>query len=268
MAGGQPNEIVEGDGGDAGASRLVIADLDVAGDRGGGAAPAVRGVSLSVAAGEVLGVAGVSGNGQRELAEAISGLRRPLGGSIRLDDHELVGLSPREVRQAGLSFVPEERMRDGAIGDFSVSENLMLVDHREPEHAVRGWLRLGVLTRRAEELVERFQIKTPDVDTPTRSLSGGNIQKMIMARELSSEPSVLLAAQPTRGVDVGAAEYIHEQLLAQRDSGTAVMVISEDLDEILALADRIMVMFEGRAVGTLNRADCTVEQLGLMMAGG
>ncbi len=247
--------------------RLVVSGLDVAGDRDG-AAPAVNGVDLEVAAGEILGVAGVSGNGQRELAEAIAGLRRPLNGSISLDGEELVGRGPRKIRESGLSFVPEERMRDGAIGDFSVSENLMLVDHNQPEHSSRGWLKLGALTQRAEEMVKRYQIKTPDVSTPTRSLSGGNIQKMIMARELSSDPAVLLAAQPTRGVDVGAAEYIHERLVAQRDGGTAVIVISEDLDEILALADRIMVMFEGQAVGTLDRADCSVEQLGLMMAGG
>ncbi len=268
LASGQPD-----DGADASSSRtpgeprLVVADLDVAGDRDG-AALAVRGVNLTVAAGEILGVAGVSGNGQRELAEAIAGLRRPLDGSITLDGEELVGSGPRKVRQSGLSFVPEERMRDGAIGDFSVSENLMLVDHTERNHSTRGWLKLGALTKRAEEMVSRYQIKTPDVSTPTRSLSGGNIQKMIMARELSSEPSVLLAAQPTRGVDVGAAEYIHERLIAQRDGGTAVIVISEDLDEVLALADRIMVMFEGQAVGNLHRSECSVEQLGLMMAGG
>lgn len=248
-------------------ARLVVTALDVAGDRDG-VPPAVRGLSLEVAPGEILGVAGVSGNGQRELAEAIAGLRRPLTGSITLDGFELVGASPQRIRRSGLSFVPEERMRDGAIGDFSVSENLMLVDHGEPAHAVRGWLKLGALNKRAVDLVDRYQIKTPDVSTPTSSLSGGNIQKMIMARELSSGPSVLLAAQPTRGVDVGAAEYIHERLLAQRDEGTAVIVISEDLDEVLALADRIMVMFEGRVVGTVHRDRCTVEQLGLMMAGG
>lgn len=158
-------------------------------------------------------------------------------------------------------------MRDGAIGSFSVSENLMLIDHDSTDHASLGFLRLGPLRDRAAELVERFAVKTPSIDTTTRTLSGGNIQKVIMARELSCKPSVLVAAQPTRGVDIGAAEYIHERLVAQRAEGTAIVVVSEDLDEVLALADRVAVMFEGRIVGVVDRADCTVEQLGLMMAG-
>ncbi len=244
--------------------RLSIAGLTVPGDRG---RTAVDAVDLEVAGGEILGIAGVSGNGQRELAEAIAGLRSATSGVVRLDGAEIQQLSPRRRRAAGLAYVPEERMRDGAIGSFSVSENLMLIDHDSDEYAQMGFLRLGPLRQRAQGLVERFAVKTPSIDTTTRTLSGGNIQKVIMAREISSEPSVLVAAQPTRGVDIGAAEYIHERLVAQRAEGTAIVVVSEDLDEVLALADRVAVMFEGRIVGIVDRDECTVEQLGLMMAG-
>jgi len=249
---------------DRGKVRLSLAGLSVVGDRG---RTAVDGVDLDVAGGEILGIAGVSGNGQRELAEAIAGLRPAVSGRILLDGDEIQALSPRKRREAGLAYVPEERMRDGAIGSFTVSENLMLIDHDSTEYARLGFLRLGVLRERAAGLVERFAVKTPSIDTTTRNLSGGNIQKVIMARELSSGPSVLLAAQPTRGVDIGAAEYIHQRLVAQRAEGTAIVVVSEDLDEVLALADRVAVMFEGRVVGVIDREDCTIEQLGLMMAG-
>jgi len=250
---------------DQGDVRLEISGLAVDGDRG---QIAVNEVDVEVRGGEVLGIAGVSGNGQRELAEAIAGLRPSTAGSVKLDGLEIQDLSPSRRRATGLAYVPEERMRDGAIGAFTVSENLMLINHDEPENARLGWLKLGPLRHRAAQLVDRFAIKTPSIDTTTRTLSGGNIQKLIMARELSCEPSVLIAAQPTRGVDIGAAEYIHERLVAQRTEGTAIVVISEDLDEVLALADRVAVMFEGRIVGVIDREDCTVEELGLMMAGG
>jgi len=250
---------------DQGDVRLAVTGLSVDGDRG---QRAVDDVELEVVSGEILGIAGVSGNGQRELAEAIAGLRPARSGTVRLDGVEIQRLSPRRRRQAGLAYVPEERMRDGAIGSFSVSENLMLIDHDSDTNSQFGFLRLGPLRDRASALVERFAVKTPSIDTTTRTLSGGNIQKVIMARELSCEPLVLLAAQPTRGVDIGAAEYIHQQLVAQRAEGTAIVVVSEDLDEVLALADRVAVMFEGRVVGVVDRSECTVEQLGLMMAGG
>ena len=244
--------------------RLAIEGVSVMGDRG---LAAVTGADLEVRGGEIVGIAGVSGNGQRELAEAVAGLRPTTTGRVVLDGVDLARTPPAGRRAAGLAYVPEERMRDGAIGAFTVAENLMLVDHGRSPYAVRGLLRMGAIRSRCTRLIDRFTVKTPSMDTPTESLSGGNIQKVIIARELSSEPGVLLAAQPTRGVDIGAAEYIHTQLVAQRGEGTAVLVVSEDLDEILALADRVAVMFDGRIVAVLDRDECTVERLGLLMAG-
>lgn len=244
--------------------RLEVRDLVVTGDRG---TTAVNGVDLDVAGGEILGIAGVSGNGQRELADAIAGLRAVDAGTVSIDGTDITSQPPIRRREAGLAYVPEERMRDGAVGEFSVSENLMLIDHGHQAYSRGGFLKLGAIRRRAEELVERYAVKTPSIDTTVRSLSGGNIQKLIMAREITAEPGVLVVAQPTRGVDIGAAEYIHARLVEQREAGTAIVVISEDLDEVLGLADRIAVMFEGAVVAVIDRADCTVEQLGLLMAG-
>ncbi len=247
-----------------GVPRLELKELSVMGDRD---ALSVHAVNLSVAGGEIVGIAGVSGNGQRELCEAVAGLRPVTVGSVLLDGQDTTGASPRRCRTAGLAFVPEERMLHGAVAQFSVSENLMLLNHDSQEFSRLGFLKLPALRERAGRLVEHYDVKTPSIDTATSALSGGNIQKLIMARELSAEPAVLIAAQPTRGVDIGAAEYIHERLIAQRERGTAVLVVSEDLDEVLALADRVAVMFEGWIVAVIDRSECTVEDLGLLMAG-
>ena len=243
---------------------LEVSDLSVQSDRGD---DAIAGMSFSVHAGEILGIAGVSGNGQSELAQAIAGLRPAQRGSVRIDGADVTGQHPRRVRDAGLSYVPEERMRDGVIAGFSVAENLVLLNQGSAEFCRRGFLRLGAIREHCRELVARFAVKTPGLDVPTSNLSGGNIQKLILARELSAEPKVILAAQPTRGVDVGAGEYIHSQLAAQKASGCATLLISEDLDEVLGLSDRIGVMYEGRLMGVLDREDATVERLGLWMAG-
>jgi len=248
-----------------GEPRLVIKNLTVASDRG---TVAVDHLDLEVRAGEIVGIAGVSGNGQRELAEVIAGLREAEPGSmVEINGVDVVGAGARNARDAGLAYVPEERMRDGAIGEFTVSENLVLVDHGSAVFSRAGLLRFGVIQKHCQDLVDKFQVKTPGLDTAVSTLSGGNIQKLILARELASNPTVLLAAQPTRGVDIGAAEYIHQQLVAQTDRGTAALVISEDLDELLAISDLIAVMFEGRIMGIVAGEDATREALGLMMAG-
>ncbi len=245
--------------------RLSIKGLTVVGDRG---TNAVEDLNLDVRGGRILGIAGVSGNGQRELAEAVAGLRPSASGSVTIDGKDITGVGPSTARSSGLAFIPEERMRDGAIGSFTVSENLMLLAHAEPRFSRRGVLHSTAIRNHSQMLVDEYAVKTPDLTTTTSALSGGNIQKLILARELEGEPAVLLAAQPTRGVDIGAAEYIHERLVAQRGRGTAIMVISEDLDEVLALSDEVAVMFEGRVVAVIPRADCTVAELGLLMAGG
>ena len=243
---------------------LEVSDLWVHGDRGD---DAVAGMSFGVRAGEILGLAGVSGNGQSELAQAIAGLRPAQQGTVRIAGTDITGRHPRRVRDAGMSYVPEERMRDGVIGMFSVAENLVLLNQGSAEFCRRGFLRLGAIREHCADLVTRFDVKTPGLDVPTSNLSGGNIQKLILARELSAGPKVIVAAQPTRGVDVGAGEYIHSQLVAQKAAGCATLLISEDLDEVLALSDRIGVMYEGRLMGVLDRAEATVERLGLWMAG-
>ncbi len=248
-----------------GEPRLRIRNLSVKGDRG---TMAVDDVTIDVHGGEILGVAGVSGNGQRELAEAVAGLRTPRPNShISIDGVDVERENTKRRRRRGLAYVPEERMKDGAIGEFSVSENLMLVNHGSDEFCRSGLLDFGAIKEHCTELVRRYAVKTPSIDTPTSSLSGGNIQKVIMARELTAGPSVLVCSQPTRGVDIGSAEYIHSQLIAQRTLGTATLLISEDLDEVLGLSDRIAVMFDGKIVAIVDSADATRDGIGLLMAG-
>jgi simple sugar transport system ATP-binding protein len=244
--------------------RLAVRDLVVRGDRGN---ESVREVSLDVRAGEIVGIAGVSGNGQRELGEAIACLRPHSRGSVKVDGVELAGKKASMARRAGLGYVPEERMRDGVIGDFSVAENLMLVDSDKPAFARLGFLRRRAIRARARELVATFDVRTPGIDTPTRNLSGGNIQKLILARELSGRPKALLVAQPTRGIDVVAARYIHERVREEARRGTAVLVISEDLDEVISVSHRVLVMYEGAFIGEVDPRTTSREAIGLMMAG-
>lgn len=247
-----------------GECRLRVENLHAQSDR---ETPALRGVNMDVHAGEILGLAGVSGNGQRELAQVICGLRGATQGKVTLGGEDMTGAAPAALIDKGLSYIPEERMRDGMVRDFTVAENLILRDHVRRPYSKRGFFDFKAIQQRSSELVELFNVKTPSLDTPGKNLSGGNIQKLILARELSRKPGVVIAAQPTRGLDIGAIEYVHETLLAQREQGTAILLISEDLDEILGLSDRIAVIFEGRIMGEVSGEEATAEQLGLMMAG-
>lgn len=247
-----------------GEPQLTIRDLWVQGDKG---LPAVRGVNLEVRSGEVLGIAGVSGNGQRELAEAIAGLRKPTQGQVCMASTDVTGWSPASLIANGLAYISEARFRDGVVKELSVEENLMLEEHHKPPYARGIFLNFPRIAEHTKRLIDEFEIKTPSRQTPTRNLSGGNIQKLILARELSRKPSVLVASQPTRGVDIGSTEYIHRRLIEQRGLGTATLVISEDLDEVRNLSDRIAVMYEGKVMGVVDNEKATIEELGLMMAG-
>jgi simple sugar transport system ATP-binding protein len=244
--------------------RLALKDLCAQNDR---EMPALRGVNLELYSGEILGLAGVSGNGQRELAEVITGLRTITQGQVFLEGKDVTGQSPGALTEQRLAYIPEERMKDGIVQEFSVAENTVLRDHDKKPFSRSGFLILRVIADYADKLIRNFKIKTPSRETPAKNLSGGNIQKVVLARELSREPRVLIAAQPTRGVDIGATEYVHARLLEQRQQGAAILLISEDLDEILVLSDRIAVIYEGQIMGVVARDDATLEQLGLLMAG-
>jgi simple sugar transport system ATP-binding protein len=248
----------------AGPARLKIDNVSAMGDRG---TEALRSVNLEIHAGEIVGLAGVSGNGQRELAQCLGGLRKPSAGSVTVDGKDITTCTVQQRLAAGLAYIPEERMRDGAIREFSVQENLFLQEHNAPQFKRGIFLNFRKMAAHAKELVGQYAVKTPKLETPIKNLSGGNIQKLIMARELSRKPGVLVASQPTRGVDIGATEYIHHRLLEQRAAGIAILLISEDLDEVRSLSDRIAVMYEGRIMGVVDRNEATVERLGLMMAG-
>ncbi len=244
--------------------RLALERVSCESDRG---TAGLREVSLEVRGGEILGIAGVSGNGQRELAEVITGLREVTAGKIFLEEEEITHLSPGERTDRGLSYIPEERMRDGIIQDFTVAENLILREHHKPPFSHRGFLDQRFIAQHCAQLIRAFRIKTPSQKTLAKNLSGGNIQKIVLARELARHPRVIIAAQPTRGLDIGATEYVREQLLEQRRQGVAVMLISEDLDEILALSDRIAVLYEGQIMDILPNENVSIERLGLLMAG-
>ncbi len=245
--------------------RLVLNNVSALSNRG---TVGLDDVSLSIRGGEIVGIAGVSGNGQQELAQCIAGLRSVTSGTVFFAGQNMTNKSPSRVNAMGLSYIPEERMIDGVIKEFSVAENLVLQDHDHTKFTWGGiFMNFRKIKEACQEAIKAYEIKTPGTDTLIKNLSGGNIQKLVLARELSREPSVLIAAQPTRGVDIGASEYIHQRLLDERDNGTAIMLISEDLDEIRALSDRILVMFEGRIVGEVINDNVDIEHLGMLMTG-
>ena len=246
-----------------GAETLVIKDLTVLDDR---QHQMVDGVTFSVHDGEVLAIAGVQGNGQTELAEAILGLRKIHSGSIEVAGRDLTKSTVREVLEAGLGYIPEDRKKDGLVSEFSIAENLMLDGSFGKPFAKGVQIDFAKRDEIAQKLIQEFDIRTPSAETLAKQLSGGNQQKVVVARELGRELKVLVASQPTRGVDVGSIEFIHEQIIVARDSGKSVLIISTELDEVLALADRIAVMYRGKIVGIVD-SKTTREKLGKMMAG-
>ncbi len=243
---------------------LRVQDLSVQDDRG---LPAVQDVSFEVRAGEIVGIAGVDGNGQTELIDAITGLRKLSSGTVTVGEDDVSGGSAREVIDAGLGHIPEDRHRRGLVLDFSLAENIALHDYREAPDSRFGWLFPGRLIARARRLLQEFDVRGGAPLTRAAALSGGNQQKVVVARELERDPRVLLAAQPTRGLDVGAIEFVHRRLVEERDEGRAVLLVSLELDEILSLSDRILVIYEGRIVGEYG-PDVSDEQLGIAMTGG
>jgi simple sugar transport system ATP-binding protein len=248
-----------------GDARLTLKGVSALSERGD---LGLNTVSLTVRGGEIVGVAGVSGNGQRELAQVIAGLRPCASGTITVEEADATGQPPAAVRAMGVSYIPEERMIDGVVRSFSVADNYVLKSQGEKPFSRWGlFLRRKAIAEACQTAIDSFEIKTPGTTTPIKNLSGGNIQKLILARELADKPRVLIASQPTRGVDIGASEYIHHRLLEARENGTAVLLISEDLDEVMALSDRILVMYEGHIVGEVQRGAFDVKSIGALMAG-
>jgi simple sugar transport system ATP-binding protein len=243
---------------------LSVEDVHAENDKG---LPALRGVSFQVRSGEIMGLAGVAGNGQNELSQVITGLRKATKGKVIVNDKEIQNHPPLESIQSGISYVPEDRTHVGTAPNLSVTDNVIMKSYRRPPIA-HGWIvDMPTANKYAEQLKSDYEIIVPTVNTPVRLLSGGNLQRVILAREISGCPCLMIAMQPTRGLDVGATEYVRKRLLEERARGAAVLLISEDLEEVIALADRIAVMYEGRIVGTFNTADTSREQLGLLMAG-
>lgn len=247
-----------------GAMILSLRDVHALNDKG---LPALQGVTLDIRRGEILGIASVAGNGEHELAEVATGLRPVLAGQVWVGAEEITNLPPLAAIRAGVSHIPADRLGMGAAGNLSVADNLIMKSYRHPPVARGPLLDFGAIRAQAHRLIERFHIVTPSAATPIRTLSGGNLQKVILARELDAAPQLLVAAYPSRGLDVGAAETVQRHLLEQRHAGAAILLISEELEELLTLSDRIAVLFEGRIMGILDAAQADMGTIGLMMAG-
>jgi ABC-type uncharacterized transport system ATPase subunit len=249
---------------DPGEPVLRVENLSVLDDRG---LPAVRDVSLEVRAREIVAVAGVDGNGQTELIDALTGLRKPSGGRVTVADRDVTTVNARHHLDAGLGHIPEDRHRRGLVLDFTLAENLTLHDYEKEPFAKLGWLRPGRMIAWARKLLQEFDVRGGGPRTRAAALSGGNQQKVVVAREVARDPRALIAAQPTRGLDVGAIEFVHRRLVEERDEGRAVLLVSLELDEVLSLADRIVVLYEGRIVAEYG-PDVSEEELGIAMTGG
>lgn len=243
---------------------LETEDLTVRCDQG---LPAVRGLGFRVRRGEILGVAGVSGNGQREMVEALTGLRRADRGRVRLLGEEIANRSARDIHNRGVSHVPEERIKFATVANLPLFENVLLKRHHQPPFCRRKLLDYPLIRRHTESLLREYGVAAASIRTPVKNLSGGNMQKLVLGREISAKPELLIASHPTYGLDVGAAESVRKELIRCRDEGGAVLLVSEDLEELFQVCDRIAVMFEGRFAGIVDPADCSMETIGLMMAG-
>ena len=250
----QPKEVV-----------LSISDLVVNENRG---VPAVKELSLDVRAGEIVGIAGIDGNGQSELIQAITGLRKVKSGSIKIKGQEVVGLSPRKITEMNVSHVPEDRHRDGLVLEMMLSENIALQTYYKEPLSKNGALNYNQINSYARKLMEEFDVRAANEIVPASALSGGNQQKAIIAREVDRNPDLLIVSQPTRGLDVGAIEYIHKRLIGERDKGKAVLVVSFELDEIINLSDRIAVIHDGKIQGIVKPSETNKQELGILMAGG
>jgi simple sugar transport system ATP-binding protein len=243
---------------------LDVMEVNVNGDKG---YPVVNGMSFCIYKNEIFGIAGVSGNGQRELVEAITGLRTVTQGRIRINDIDITNQSPRKIHNRGISHVPEERIRFGIAPNLFLYENAILKKHHEKKFSRRAFLAYGRIKAHTKQLIKDFQVATPSIHVQTKNLSGGNIQKLILGREISDKPELLVASHPTYGLDVGATESLRNHLLERRVEGGAVLLVSEDLDEIFELCDRVAVIFQGRFMGILDVDDPRMVDIGLMMAG-
>jgi simple sugar transport system ATP-binding protein len=260
----RPTQVVKQPRATSGEVVLDVRDLDVHDERGN---LAVAGVSLTVHAGEILGIAGVQGNGQTELVEALAGLRHPVAGSIVLQGADVTRATPRQLAACGVAHIPEDRHTYGMVEDYTIADNLVLNTYHQPPFAHRMVRRAAAVTTHAAHLMQAFDIRAPHPAVPAGSLSGGNQQKMVIARECSRPLTLLIAAQPTRGLDIGATAFIHQHLMQQRDQGCAVLLVSADLDEILTLSDRIAVMYDGKLLAIVADREASRETLGQLMAG-
>jgi simple sugar transport system ATP-binding protein len=231
--------------------------------------PAVNGLSLSVRAGEIVGIAGVDGNGQSELVSALTGLRKAASGKITVNGKDIFNKSPRAIFESGVSSIPEDRQKHGLVMDFTVAENMVLQNSGEGEFSRNGFLKLDSISAHAEKLIAKFDVRPADsANHRASSLSGGNQQKVIIAREVTNNKDLFICVNPTRGLDVGAIEYVHRYIVAQRDAGKAVLLVSFELSEIMNLSDRIDVMFRGKITGSVAGKNADQGELGLLMAGG
>jgi general nucleoside transport system ATP-binding protein len=228
---------------------------------------AVKGLNLTVKAGEIVGIAGVDGNGQTELIEAITGLRKSESGTIKIKGNDCLNLAPRKVTETGLAHIPQDRHKHGLVLDFPIGENMVLQTYYKSPFSKNGILNYKEIYQKAEKLITEYDVRTPSTRTMARALSGGNQQKAIIGREVDRDPDLLIAAQPTRGLDVGAIEFIHKKLIEQRDHGKAVLLISFELDEVMNISDRIAVIYEGEIVAVVKPKETSEQELGLLMAG-